>query len=158
MSSAELWWCPREAGLTTESNEPPFCTCSRCSKLIQSSITPEPFSIPFHYPHLEFKTVFILLVAKGITYLCCNLKFIWGLKNWCFWTVVLEKTLENPLYSKEIKPVNPKWNQPWIFIGKDCCWSWSFSTLATWCKQLIHWKRSWWQERLKAKGEKGGRG
>ena len=112
MSSAELWWCPREAGLTTESNEPPFCTCSRCSKLIQSSITPEPFSIPFHYPHLEFKTVFILLVAKGITYLCCNLKFIWGLKNWCFWTVVLEKTLESPLDCKEIKAVHPKGNHP----------------------------------------------
>ena len=39
-------------------------------------------------------------------------------KNWCFWTVVLEKTLESPLESKEIKPVNPKWNQPWMFIGR----------------------------------------
>ena len=36
-------------------------------------------------------------------------------KNWCFRTVVLEKILESPLESKEIKPVNPKWNQPWIF-------------------------------------------
>ena len=42
----------------------------------------------------------------------------WALKNWCFWTVVLEKTLESPLNSKEIKPVNPKENQPWIFIGR----------------------------------------
>ena len=39
-------------------------------------------------------------------------------KNWCFWTVVLEKTLESPLDIKEIKPVNPKGNQPWIFIGR----------------------------------------
>ena len=39
-------------------------------------------------------------------------------KNWCFWTVILEKTLESPLDSKEIKPVNPKGNQPWIFIGR----------------------------------------
>ena len=38
-------------------------------------------------------------------------------KNWCFWTVVLEKTLESPLDCKEIKPVNPKGNQSWIFIG-----------------------------------------
>ena len=38
-------------------------------------------------------------------------------KNWCFWTVVLEKTLESPLDYKEIKPVNPKGNQSWIFIG-----------------------------------------
>ena len=42
----------------------------------------------------------------------------WVLKNWCFWTVVLEKTLESPLDSKEIKPVHPKGNQSWIFIGR----------------------------------------
>ena len=42
----------------------------------------------------------------------------WVPKNWCFWTVVLELTLESPLDSKEIKPVNPKGNQPWTFIGK----------------------------------------
>ena len=42
----------------------------------------------------------------------------WALKNWCFWTVVLEKTLESPLDSKEIKPVNPKGNQPWTYIGR----------------------------------------
>ena len=42
----------------------------------------------------------------------------WVSKNWCFWTVVLEKTLESPLDCKEIKPVNPKGNQPWIFIGR----------------------------------------
>ena len=41
----------------------------------------------------------------------------WALKNWCFWTVVLEKTLESPLDCKEIKSVNPKGNQSWIFIG-----------------------------------------
>ena len=42
----------------------------------------------------------------------------WALKNLCFWTVVLEKTLENPLDCKEIQPVNPKGNQSWIFIGR----------------------------------------
>ena len=42
----------------------------------------------------------------------------WVSKNWCFWTVVVEKTLESPLDSKEIKPLNPKENQPWIFIGR----------------------------------------
>ena len=42
----------------------------------------------------------------------------WAPKNWCFQIVVLEKTLERPLDSKEIKPVNPKGNQPWIFIGR----------------------------------------
>ena len=42
----------------------------------------------------------------------------WALKNWCFWTVVLEKTPESPLDSKEIQPVHPKGNQSWMFIGK----------------------------------------
>ena len=42
----------------------------------------------------------------------------WVLKNWCFHTVVLEKGLESPSDCKEIKPVNPKGNQPWIFIGR----------------------------------------
>ena len=42
----------------------------------------------------------------------------WVPKNWCFWTVVMEKTLENALDCKEIKPVNPKGNQSWIFIGR----------------------------------------
>ena len=42
----------------------------------------------------------------------------WAPKNWSFWTVVLEKTLESPLDCKESKPVNPKGNQSWIFIGR----------------------------------------
>ena len=42
----------------------------------------------------------------------------WTLKNWCFWTVVLEKTLESPLDCKEIQPVHPKGNQSWMFIGR----------------------------------------
>ena len=42
----------------------------------------------------------------------------WALKNWCFWTVMLEKTLESPLDCKEIQPVHPKGNQSWVFIGR----------------------------------------
>ena len=42
----------------------------------------------------------------------------WAPKNWCFWTVVLEKTLESPLDCKEIQPVHPKGNQSWVFIGR----------------------------------------
>ena len=45
-------------------------------------------------------------------------KEIWVLKNWCFWTVELEKTLESPLVCKEIQPVRPKGDQSWVFIGK----------------------------------------
>ena len=47
-----------------------------------------------------------------------NYKEIWAPKNWCFWTVVLEKTLESLLDCKEIQPVHPKGNQSWIFIGR----------------------------------------
>ena len=47
-----------------------------------------------------------------------NYKESWRLKNWCFWTVVLEKTLENSLDCKEIQPVHSKWNQSWVFIGR----------------------------------------
>ena len=84
------------------------------------------------------------------------------------WTVVLEKTLENPLDCKEIQPVNPKGNQPWIFIGifssndaeveADWCWSWNSKTLATWCEELTDWKRPWCWEGLKGGGEGDNRG
>ena len=53
-----------------------------------------------------------------VTYEELGRKKGWAPKNWCFWTVVLEKTLESPLDWKEIQPVNPKGNQPWIFIGR----------------------------------------
>ena len=69
----------------------------------------------------------------------------WALKNWCFWTVVLEKTLESPLDSKEIKPINPKGNQSWIFIGRTDAEA----------EAPILWPdagKSWW-ERLKAGGK-----
>ena len=49
----------------------------------------------------------------------------WEPKNWCFWTVVLEKTLESPLDCKEIQPVHPKGDQSWVFHQKDWCWSWT---------------------------------
>ena len=45
----------------------------------------------------------------------------WAPKNWCFWTVVLEKTLESPLDCKEIQPIHPKGNQSWIFTGRTNC-------------------------------------
>ena len=47
----------------------------------------------------------------------CTIKKAWVLKNWCFWNLVLKKTLKSPLDSRKIKSVNPKGNQRWIFIG-----------------------------------------
>ena len=73
----------------------------------------------------------------------------WVPRNWCFWTVVLEKTVKSPWACKEIQPVNPKGNQ---------CWGWSSNTLATWCEQPTHWKSPWCWERLKAGGEGDDRG
>ena len=82
----------------------------------------------------------------------------WVLKNWCFWIVVLEKTLESPLDCKEVQPVHPKGDQSWVFIGRTDGWSWSSNTLATWYEELTHWRRSWCWERLKAGGEGVDRG
>ena len=64
-----------------------------------------------------------LMVLTVVTYGCESWTFTygcesWALKNWYFWTVVLEKTLESPLNFKEIKPVYPKGDQSWIFIGR----------------------------------------
>ena len=66
--------------------------------------------------HLAKAMVFLV-----VTYGCESWtikKGSWVPKNWCFWTGVLEKTLESPLDHKEIQPVNPKRNQSWIFIGR----------------------------------------
>ena len=57
----------------------------------------------------------------------------WAPKNWCFWTVVLEKTFKSPSDSKEIKSINPKGNQSWIFIGS---WSCIFSIHSSWIFML----------------------
>ena len=77
----------------------------------------------------------------------------WAQKNWCFRTLVLEKTLESPFDCKEIKPDNPKGNQLSVFVGRTDRENWRFRRLATWCEELTHWKRPSCWERLKAKGE-----
>ena len=82
----------------------------------------------------------------------------WAPKNWCFWTVVLEKTLESPLDCKEIQPVYPKGNQSLNIYWKDWCWSWNSNTLATWCEELTHLKRPRCWERLRIGGKGDNRG
>ena len=62
-------------------------------------------------------------------------------------------TFESPLDCKEIQPVNPKAISPEYSWEEVWYWSWSFNTLATWCKELTHWKRPWRWERLKVGGE-----
>ena len=81
----------------------------------------------------------------------------WAPKDWCFQTVVLEKTLESSLDSKEIKPVNPKGNQHWIFTGRSDA---EAEVPILWLPDAKSWligKDSCW-ERLRAGGEEGNRG
>ena len=80
----------------------------------------------------------------------------WQLRNWCFWILVLAKTLESPLNCKEIQPIYPKENQSWIFIGRTG--SWNSNILASSCEERTHWKRPWCWERFKAGREGDGRG
>ena len=77
----------------------------------------------------------------------------WVPKNWCFWAVVLEKTLESSLDCKEIKPVNPKGNQPWLFTGRTDT---EAEALILWLPDVKNWligKDPDAGKRLKAGGE-----
>ena len=69
-------------------------------------------------------------------------------KNWCFRTVVLEKTLESPLDCREVQPVHSKGDQPWVFIGRTDAKA----------EELTHWKRPWCWEGVGAEGEGDNRG
>ena len=76
---------------------------------------------------------------------------------WCFWTVVLEKTLESPLNCKDIQLAHPK-DQSWVFIGRTDVEAETPNRLAPWCKKLTHLKRPWCWERLKVGGKGDDRG
>ena len=82
----------------------------------------------------------------------------WAPKNWCFWTVVLEKTLESPSDSKEIQPVHPEGDQSWVFIGRTDA---EAVTLILWPPHARSWligKSPWCWEGLGAGGEGDDRG
>ena len=79
----------------------------------------------------------------------------WVLKNWCFWTVVLEKTPESSLGCEEIQPVNPKGNQPWIFIRRTDAEAEYFGHLMG---RADSFEKTLMLERLKARGEADNRG
>ena len=82
----------------------------------------------------------------------------WVPVNWCFWSVVLEKTLESPLNCKEVPPVHPKGNQSWIFMGKTDAEAETPNNFTTCYEEPTPWKRPWCWERLKAGGEGDNRG
>ena len=79
----------------------------------------------------------------------------WALKNWCFWTVVLDKTLESPVdWSNQsiLKEISPGCSLEGLMLKLK------LHTLSTWCKELTLLKRPWYWERLKAGGEEDNRG
>ena len=101
------------------------------------------------------KAMVFPVVMYGLWELDCEES--WVQKNWCFWTVVLEKTLESPRVPWTTRRSNQSILKRSV-LGvhwKDWCWSWNSNPLATWCKELSHLKRPWCWERLKAGGEWG---
>ena len=100
--------------------------------------------------------IFWELFAKNLTSLMNDSKEGWAPKKWNFQMVVLEKTLESSLNSKETKPVSPKGNQFWIFI-RITMLKLKLQSFCTWCDKPIHCKRPWCWKRLRA-GEVDDRG
>ena len=97
-------------------------------RLMEASWWEAPWKKSYDQPRQQSKSRDITLLTKVclvkamvfpvVMYGCeLDCKEGWVPKNWCFWTVLLEKTLESPLDCKEIKPLNPKGNQSWVFIG-----------------------------------------
>ena len=83
----------------------------------------------------------------------------WVPKNWCFWSVVLEKTLERESLGLRGDPTSSFWRRSALgVLWKEWCWSWNSSTLATSCEELTRWKRLWCWEGLGAGGEGDDRG
>ena len=81
----------------------------------------------------------------------------WALKNWCFWTAVLEKTLDSPLDCKELQPVHSEGDQPWDFFGRNDA---KAETPVLWPPHVKSWSsgKDWCWEGLEAGGERDDRG
>ena len=113
-----------------------------------------------HLPvSLSTKVCLIKAMVFPVVIYGCELDYkeSWVPKNWCFWTVVLEKIVQSPLDCKEIQPVHPKGNQSWLFIGRTDA---EAETPILWppdAKSWLIWK-DWCWERLRAGGEEDDRG
>ena len=100
---------------------------------------------------------YVFFFSRNVWMCELDRKESWVPKNWCFWTVVLEKTLESPLDCKEIQPVHPKGNKSWIFTGRTDA---EAEASILWPPDAKNWLigRPWCWERLKAGGEGDDRG
>ena len=136
-----------------------FCVCFiRCKYFYLRGISKTILFCIYDQPRYHIEKQRHYFANKGLSSQCNGFssghEWMWeldcegsrALKNWCFWTVVLEKTLESPLDCKEIQLVHPKGDQLSVH-WKDWIWSWNSNTLATSCKELTHWKRPWcWRD------------
>ena len=107
--------------------------------------------------HLKGELTPILFSSSHVWMWELDYKESWVPNNWCFWTVVLEKTLES-LGLQEDSTSQSKRKSVLNIHWKDWCWSWNSNTLATWCKELTPWKRPWCWERLMVGRERDDRG
>ena len=113
-------------------------SCIACRWILYHCTTRETHNL-FRWLHNKFLLEFSIEKKKSLLTPWQHL-YIYHLL--CrFWIVLLEKTLQSLLDSKEIKPVSPKGNKTWIFIGKTDAEAGSSNTLATWCEEPTHWKR-----------------
>ena len=98
--------------------------------------------------------VFLVVMYGCVSFFTCmDCEESWAPKNWCFWTVVLEKTLESPFYCKEIQPVHSKGDQSWVFFGRNDA---KAETPVLWPPHAKSWligKRLWCWEELGAGGK-----
>ena len=134
-----------------------------CSHEIKTLI---PWKGSYHQPRQHIKKQIQYFVNKGpssqsnifssshVWMWELDYKESWAPKNWCFWTVVLEKTLESPLDCKEIQPVHPKGDQSWGSL-EGLMLKLKLQYLATWCEELTHWKRPWCWEGFGGKRRRG---
>jgi len=136
-----------------------------CCLTISSSAAPSPFAFSLSQHQGLFQWVRSLYQVTNVLALQLqHQSFLWIFRvwmlsgNWSFQIVMLEKILDSPLDFKEIKPVHPKGNQSWIFIGRTDAEVEAPILRPTWCEELTHWKRPWCWERLKAGGEGDNRG
>ena len=107
-------WAPKSLQMVTAAMKLKDA-CSLEEKLWQTKC------IKKHRHHFADKSLYSQSYGFSSSHLwmwVLDYKKSWAMKNWCFWTVMLEKTLESPLACKEIQPIHPKGNQSWIFIGR----------------------------------------
>ena len=119
-----LWFQPRPMELDTLGLGPAACIWSQVT-VLQAEVKNHSSRNSEMSPSLKLEWIRLCTASQGCGFSSSHVwmseldyKESWAPKNWCFWTVVLEKTLESPLDCKEIQPVHPKGDQSWVFIER----------------------------------------